>query len=58
MRKLDWKYGLEITKLVQAAYMAAEKKQTIDLTDAAVQKELVNFKSLVAQGRGGEILFS
>ena len=54
----DWKYGLEITKLVQAAYMAAEKKQTIDLTDAAVQKELVGFKSLVSQGKGGEILFS
>src|SRR5699024_330552 len=30
---LNWEYGLEITRICQAAYMAAEKKQTIDLTD-------------------------
>jgi len=47
---LDWKFGLEITKLVQASYMAADQKKTIDLTDPAIQKDLVNFKSLVAQG--------
>ncbi|MBA7534685.1 hypothetical protein ES705_26934 [subsurface metagenome] len=55
---LDWKYGLEITKLVQAAYMAAEMKKTLDLTDPGIQKDLINFQSLVAQGKGGEILFS
>jgi len=55
---LDWKFGMEITKLVQASYMAAERKQTIDLTDPGVQKELLDFQSLVAQGRGSEILFS
>jgi predicted dehydrogenase len=55
---LDWNFGLEITKLVQASYMAAEQKKTIDLTNPAVQKDLFNFKSLVAQGRGGEILYS
>ena len=55
---LDWNYGLEITKLVQAGYMAAEKKKTIDLTDPQIQKELEGFQSLIAQGRGGEILFS
>jgi hypothetical protein len=54
---LDWKFGLEVTKLVQAAYMAAERKKTIDLTDPDVQKDLKNFQSLVAQGRGGEMLF-
>ncbi|KPK87893.1 MAG: hypothetical protein AMS27_01050 [Bacteroides sp. SM23_62_1] len=55
---LDWKFGLEITKLVQASYMAAEQKKTIDLTDQGIQKDLMNFQSMVAQGRGGEILFS
>jgi hypothetical protein len=54
---LDWKFGLEITKLVQAAYMAAEQKKTIDLTDPGVQKDLLNFQSLVSQGRGKEILY-
>jgi len=55
---LNWEFGVEITKLVQAAYMAAERKMTIDLTDPNVQKDLLNFQSLVAQGRGGEILYS
>ncbi len=54
---LDWNYGLEITKLVQAAYMSAEKKQLIDLTDSKVQKELESYKSLIAQGKGGDLLY-
>src|SRR5262249_30585285 len=32
---LPWSYGLEITRLVNAAYMAAESRRTVDLTDAA-----------------------
>ena len=36
--------------------MAAEKGHTIDLTDTAVQAELDNYVSLIAQGRGTEIL--
>jgi predicted dehydrogenase len=55
---LDWKFGLEVTKLVQAGYMAAEQKKTICLTDPDIQKDLKNFQSLVARGRGGEILFN
>lgn len=55
---LNWEYGLEITKLCQAAYMAAERKKTIDLTDPATQKELDSYVSLIAQGRGGEILYA
>ncbi|MBS3771812.1 MAG: Gfo/Idh/MocA family oxidoreductase [Bacteroidales bacterium] len=55
---LDWEYGLKITRLVQAAYMAAEQKKTIDLTDQNVQKDLENFRSLVAQGKGGDVLYS
>ena len=53
---LNWEYGLEITKLVQAAYLAAERQQTLDLTDPKVQKELDSYVSLIAQGKGAEVL--
>ncbi|MFC1782334.1 Gfo/Idh/MocA family protein [Planctomycetota bacterium] len=53
---LNWQYGLEITKLVQGSYMSAEKGKTIDLTDPAVQKELQSYQSLIAQGKGCDIL--
>jgi hypothetical protein len=55
---LNWEYGLEITRLCQAAYMAAERKQTLDLTDPKIQKEIDGYTSLIAQGRGGEILYA
>jgi len=55
---LNFEYGLETTRLVQAAYMAAEKGQTIDLTDTSVQKELKTYRSLISQGKGADILFS
>jgi predicted dehydrogenase len=54
---LTWEYGLEVTKLCQAAYMSAERRKTIDLTDPAIQAELDTYVSLIAQGRGGEVLF-
>ena len=54
---LPFSYGLEITKLVMAAYMSAEKRKTIDLTDPAVQKELETYVPLVQQGRGAEMLY-
>jgi predicted dehydrogenase len=54
---LPWSYGLEITKLVMAAYMSAEKKKVIDLTDPAVQKELETYIPLIQQGRGAEQLY-
>ena len=54
---LNFEYGLEITKLCQAGYLAAEKQQTINLTDAKVQAELRTYQSLIAQGRGAEILY-
>ena len=53
---LNWEHGLEITKLCQAAYMSAEEKKTVDLTDAAVQKKLDSYTSLIAQGKGKEVL--
>jgi len=53
---VGWDYGLEITRLVQAAYMAAERGTTLDLTDKAVQKALDSYVSLIAQGKGAEVL--
>ena len=53
---LPWSYGLEITRLVMAAYMSAEKKRVIDLTDPAAQKDLETYVPLIQQGRGGEQL--
>ena len=54
---LPWSYGLEITKLVMAAYMSAERQRTVDLTDPAVQEELETFVPLIQQGRGAEVLY-
>jgi predicted dehydrogenase len=53
---LPWSYGLEITRLVMAAYMSAEKKKVIDLTDPAVLKELDTYIPLIQQGRGADQL--
>jgi len=44
---LPWSYGLEITKLVMAAYMSAEQGKTVDLTDADVGRELETFVPLI-----------
>ncbi|MGC9327162.1 MAG: Gfo/Idh/MocA family protein [Candidatus Hinthialibacter sp.] len=53
---LPLSYGLEITKLVMAAYMAAERKKTIDLTDPDVQDELETFVPAIQQGGGADVL--
>lgn len=53
---LPWSYGLEIIRLIMAAYMSAERKRTVDLTDPAIRKELETFIPLVQQGRGAEML--
>ena len=53
---LDWEYGLEIVRLTMAAYMSAERKSTVDLTDPATQEELETFVPLIQQGRGAEVL--
>lgn len=54
---LDWEYGLETTWICQAAYMAAERGETLDLTDASVKEDLKNYKSLIARGEGAKVLF-
>jgi predicted dehydrogenase len=53
---LPWSYGVEIVKLAMAGYMSAERKQTVDLTSPAIQKELETFVPLIQQGRGAEVL--
>ncbi len=53
---LNWEYGLEITRIVMAGYMSAERKQTIDLTDKNIQEELETYIPLIQQGKGTEIL--
>ena len=54
---LPWSYGLEITRLVMAAYLSAERKRVIDLTDPLTQKDLETYIPLIQQGRGAEVLF-
>ncbi len=54
---LDWHYGLEITRLVQAAYLSAEKGEVVDLTDEEMLKELETYRSLISQGKGADLLY-
>ncbi len=53
---LDWEYGQEITRLTMAAYLSAERRATVDLTDPKTAQELENYVPLIQQGRGGEVL--
>lgn len=55
---LDWEYGLETTRLVQAAYLAAERNTTLDLTDSDINDELESYTSKIAKGEGAEQLMS
>jgi predicted dehydrogenase len=53
---LPWSYGLEITRLVTAAYLAAESGRTLDLTDPATRQAVDSYVPLIQQGRGAEVL--
>jgi predicted dehydrogenase len=53
---LDFQYGRKITMLVMAAYMAHEKKATLDLTDSAVLEALDSYVPLIQQGKGAQVL--
>jgi predicted dehydrogenase len=53
---LSWSYGLEITRLVMASYLSAERKRVVDLTDPATIEELETYVPLIQQGRGAEQL--
>jgi predicted dehydrogenase len=53
---LNFEYGRMITMLIMAAYMAHEKKKTIDLTDPQTLEELENYVPLIQQGKGSQVL--
>ena len=55
---LDWHYGVEIVRLTMAAYLSAERRATVDLTDPATARELETYVPLIQQGRGGEVFGS
>ncbi len=55
---LDWHYGVEIVRLTMAAYLSAEWRATVDLTDPATQRTLETYVPLIQQGRGGEVFGS
>jgi len=53
---LTWEYGLEITRMIMAGYMSAERGCVIDLTDNKILQELETYIPLIQQGKGKEIL--
>jgi len=53
---LDWDYGVEIVRLSMAAYLSAERRATVDLTDPETAKYLETYIPLIQQGRGAEVL--
>jgi predicted dehydrogenase len=53
---LDFEYGVEIVRLVMAAYLSAERRAVVDLTDARTREELERYVPLIQQGRGAETL--
>jgi predicted dehydrogenase len=53
---LDFDYGLEIVRLTMAAYLSAERRAAVDLTDPGTLRELEGYIPLVQQGRGRELL--
>ncbi len=52
---LDWHYGVEIARLTMAAYLSAERRATVDLTDPKTAAELETYVPLIQQGRGREV---
>jgi predicted dehydrogenase len=54
---LPFSYGLEITRLVMASYMSAERGCRIDLTKPEIRRELETYIPLIQQGRGAEQLY-
>ena len=53
---LPWEYGLDIVRLVMAAYMSAEEGRIIDLTNPADLKALETYVPLIQQGKGHGVL--
>jgi predicted dehydrogenase len=53
---LDFDYGLEVVRLTMAAYLSAERRAVVDLTDPATRSHLDDYVPLIQQGRGAETL--
>jgi predicted dehydrogenase len=53
---LDWRYGLEITRLMMASYYAAETGTTVDLTDPEIHAILEEYVPAIQQGNGNSVL--
>jgi predicted dehydrogenase len=53
---LDFEYGVEIVRLVMAAYLSAERHAAVDLTDAKTREALESYVPAIQQGRGKEVL--
>jgi len=53
---LDFHDGLDVVRLTMAAYMSAERKCVVDMTDEATLEELETYVPLIQQGRGTETL--
>jgi len=53
---LSWEFGLHITRLCQAAYMAAEERRTLDLTDPDTTRRLETYRSAISRGEGHKVL--
>jgi len=53
---LDFEYGVEVVRLVMAAYLSAERRAQVDLTNAKTLDELERYVPLIQQGRGAEVL--
>lgn len=55
--RYDWAWGLTIVELVQAAYWSAQSGRIFDFTDPGRRRSLQGWQSLIAKGRGAEVLF-
>jgi predicted dehydrogenase len=53
---LNFEFGRLVTMLIMAAYLAHEKKRTIDLTDPKTLQKLDTYIPLIQQGKGAKVL--
>jgi predicted dehydrogenase len=53
---LNFEFGRLVTMLIMAAYLAHEKKRTIDLTDPKTIQKLDTYIPLIQQGKGAKVL--
>ena len=53
---LDFAYGVEIVRLCMAAYLSAERGQTVDLRDERTVHELESYVPLIQRGLGARVL--